>query len=454
MYAWIFQHALLPMVEYRHKMHIRDHLREFEQTQWWDPNDLQELQNRRLRALIRHAYEHVPYYRRLFSNHGLRPHDIQTTQDLVKLPILTRDDVRQHFNELTSTDMPRRRYKLNRTGGSTGEPLKFYIDWDAWGASWACIYLGWRIAGYRFGDRMANLGGTSLFPDTSASLKTRLRRAIERNRALSATHMSEPIMADYCRQLRKHQPRFLRGYPSALVVFAKFLTSHGGVPFSPEAVFTTAEVLYPHQREVIEDVFRCKVFDGYGCGDGGGSAIECSEHQGHHIIVQRAVLEIVGSDGSPVSPKTCGRVAWTDLCNYAMPFIRYHGGDMAVAASEYCRCGRGLPLVETLLGRTTQTIRFANGNVLSGPAVTLIFKEFPIRQYQVVQTDLHTLRMRIVRDWGFTEDHSKRLSSTFRYHVGEGVRVHLEYVNDIPPTRSGKRLYVIADVQSADETAR
>lgn len=446
MYSNFFEHLFLPIVERKYGMSIRRQLRELEETQWWSPHQLQELQNERLRLLINHAYEKVPFYRRIFQKRNLTPRNIQSVNDLPKLPILSKKEIRNNFDSMLSSDFSQRKQKLNRTGGSTGEPLKFYIDWEAWSMSWACIYLGWRFAGYKFGDKMASLGGSSLFPDETITVQTRIRRFLERNLALSATHMSDDIMKEYFKFIEKHQPKFLRGYPSALYVFANYLKENRLTPLKPKAVFTTAEVLYPNYRELIEEVFQCRVFDGYGCGDGGGSALECTEHKGHHIPIQRVVMEFVNDAGQTIAAGQAGNIVLTDLFNYSMPFIRYQVGDAGIPSDQTCSCGRGLPLLKELSGRTTDIIKLRNGMTLSGPAFTLIFKEFPIQQYQIVQIDLDNIIIRIVKGKTYTEKDSKRLLNTIERHVGRKGSVQLEFVENITATKAGKRLFFISNI--------
>jgi phenylacetate-CoA ligase len=207
-------------------------------------------------------------------------------------------------------------------------------------------------------------------------------------------------------------------------------------------------MLLPHQRELIEEVFKCRIFNSYGCGDGGGSALECSEHNGLHIPIQRTIMEFVDDKGEPVSAGQEGRIVLTDPFNYSMPFIRYEVGDIGIPSTEICPCGRGLPLIKSLGGRTTDIIRFRDGTTLSGPAFTLIFREFPIKQYQVVQTDLDNLLIRVVKEQSYVESDSERLLGAVKYHMGCQGNVRVEFVDDITITRAGKRLCFISNVEN------
>ena len=179
---------------------------------------------------------------------------------------------------------------------------------------------------------------------------------------------------------------------------------------------------------------------------GGGSALECPEHSGLHVPIQRVVMGIVDDEGQPVPSDKPGKIVLTDLFNYSMPFIRYEVGDIAVASEKACSCGRGLPLLKDLCGRTNDILRFKNGIILSGPSFTTIFKHFPILQYQVVQVDMDNILIRIVKGKEYTEEHSKQIIKTMEYHIGHPDSVRLEFVQDIIPTKAGKRLFVISNI--------
>lgn len=201
MYSAIARHIFFPIGEAFLGTRMLKYLKELEETQWWSPAQLQELQNRKLRALVEHAYENVPYYHRLFKDRGLTDKDIQTVEDLQKLPILTKDIIRQNLSDLIARDSNRRRPFLNATSGSTGEPLKFYIDMEVTSISWAVMFRGWEWAGYELGDKRATIAGSSLVPDKSPSLVNRLRWLSERNRPFSAVHMDKEAMVSYARRV-------------------------------------------------------------------------------------------------------------------------------------------------------------------------------------------------------------------------------------------------------------
>ena len=443
MYSLFFEHCLLPLIEWKYQMPLRRQLCFLEESQWWSFRELREYQDSHLRKLVNHAYHNVEHYQNIFRFHGLRPSDIETVDDLSKLPLLAKRDVQKNTKLFVSKDISSRSYKQNRTGGSTGEPLQFYIDWEAWSMSWACTYFSWRLGGYKYGDKIANLGSYHLFKDSRMSLRDRMRLQLERNLVLSVVRMTSEKMKDYVIQLTKHNPKYVRGYPSALSILAYFIKENNITSIKPDAVFTTAETLHSHHREIIQNVFQCPIFDSYGCGDGGGSACECPEHNGHHVMMQRSIMEFVDDEGMPVSPGQRGHIVVTDLHNYCMPFIRYKLDDSAVLTNLNCDCKRVLPLVHELRGKVADTICFGDGTTMAVPSISMIFKEFSVQQFQIVQRESNNLLIKIVRGNKYTSEDDKRILETMQYHVGLSVSVDLEYVQDIPAIGTGKRLAVV-----------
>lgn len=446
MYSALARHILYPIGESFLGTSTLKKLKVLEKTQWWSAEQIRELQNEKLRALIKHVYENVPYYQRLFQERGLTDKDIQNVADLPKLPILTKDDIRQNFTDLIARDSRKRKPIPNATGGSTGEPLKFYIDMEVASIAWAGTLRGWEWAGYKLGDKRATLAGSSLVPDKPPSLVDRLRWLGERNQPLSAVHLDEDRMASYAKKIASYKPGFLRGYPSAIYTFANYLKETGKNTVRIKAVFTTAEALLPQHREVIEGQFGCKVFDQYGCYDGGPQAMECSEHRGFHISAEKVIIEFVDKDMQPVPQGESGEIITTDLYNYTMPFIRYAVGDSGTLSREQCPCGRGLPLIESLEGRVTDIIVFGNGVTLSGPALTLVFKDCNIKQYQVIQEAEDKLLIKVVKGEGYTEQDTNHFMNTIGAHIGQEIDIETRFVAEIPPTKAGKWKFIISKV--------
>jgi len=417
-----------------------------QKTQWWSVKRLRRLQENKLRLLLEHAYNNVPHFRRVFCGRNLKPQVFRSVKDLDKLPILTKSDIKQHFSDFVARNSPRYLPIVTATGGSTGEPLRFLIDARSASIGEAALRRGWSNAGYKLGDKMAILAGLSLIPKGQNLLRLTAKKVIKRVASFPAINLRREIMKEYAERMIEFKPKFIRGYPSSIYFFAIFLREEGINGIYPKAVLTTAEMLFPFQRKLIEEVFGCGVFDGYGAFDGGTAAFECEEFCGYHMAVEKAIMEFVDADGNHVGAGEKGRIVATDLFNYAMPFIRYDTGDMGIYSSEECSCGRKLPIIKKILGRTTDILGFKNGVVLSGPSLTLIFKDFDIKQYQIVQTSDDSMVVKIIEGKTFSEKDTEKIYKVLKDAVGDEVEVKFESVDYIQPTKSGKWKIVIKEL--------
>jgi len=211
---------LWSLAEFGMGTNIQKYFYFLEKSQWWSENRLKEYQNHKIRQLIKHAYENVPFYRDSWVNLGIIPDDIRTKEDLKKLPIVTKSDIKSNFERFKSKDFIKRKSKYTSTGGSTGEPLQFYQDWESWSMGWACAYRGWSHAGYNFGDKMVVFGGSSLIPNEKVPLLNQFKNIfIDRKLAISAFDMSESSFKIHSHKIKEYKPKFIRGYPSALHFF-------------------------------------------------------------------------------------------------------------------------------------------------------------------------------------------------------------------------------------------
>ncbi len=443
-YPVLFRNVILPMEDMALRTSVSRTLRAYSKSEWWSADRMTEYQDEKVVRLLRHAYENVPYYKRVMDERGIQPGGLTGVVDLARFPLLTREMVRRERDNLKSRDLKSRRAKINSTGGTTGEPLRYYADWSAWSADWASLYRGWGYAGYRPGDKIATLAGSSLMGDVSVNWKQALRVKLERNLPLSVASLSPEIARRHASDLSDFRPRFVRGYPTALFVFARHVRSLGLSIPGLTGIMTTAEMLRPEHRQTIEEVLQAPVFDGYGCRDGGAIAMECDRHLGMHICSERGVFQFLDDEENPAGT---GRIVTTDLLNYAMPFIRYETGDRGTLAPEPCPCGRGLPLIQSLDGRTTDVLTFHNGRTLSGPATTLMFRDSTFLAYQLRQTADDLLQVSYVADDSIdVETQIEPIRAMLENHVGSDVRIEFRLVDDIPATRAGKRRFIISDL--------
>jgi len=417
--------------------------------QWKPYAELKRDQEKQLRHLIEFSYENIPYYRNLFKNLGLLPRDIRTVEDLEKLPILTKNIIKEHWEEFKPANLSSMKYYSRATGGSTGTPFHYRLSKKDRFLSGALLYRGWGSGRYRLGDKMVFLAGSSLGVGTTSYLTTRAHEISRNIRKLSSYDMGEKEMRDYAGVLNAFRPKFIRGYASSLYFYAKWLKENDvSIPF-PDAVFTTAEKLFPHMRETISRVFGCEVFDAYGLNDGGVSAYECSEHSGLHIDTERSVLEIVDQHGHQVDEGQ-GSILATSLHNFAMPFIRYSTGDASQILMDKCGCGRKTLLLHEILGREYEMLLTPEGQgVFGGFFTTQIFDNLPsVREFQVVQKEIDRLVIRIVPEQGFDEKalayiRTKILAKSENWHI------EFQFVDAIDRSRAGKYKFIINEVSHA-----
>lgn len=449
-YNHIAKNFILPMGDIVLSTEVSKQLRFFEKTQWWELKDLEDYQNKRLRALINHAYKNVPYYHNLFKSLNLYPDDIKTINDLSKLPILTKDIIRKNYSIFLSKNFGNLKTIECATSGTTGIAFKYYCDMSSQSALRAFGLRGWEFAGYHVGDKMVTIAGSALIPENLTSSKKIIFFA-QRNLALSSYNMDTNCLDAYTQKIIKFSPKFIRGYPSSIVLLANYLEQNDIKKIKPKAVLTTGESLLPYQRNKIESTFECEVFDGYGCADGGSSACECIQHKGYHISVERSIHEFVRNNET-VSAGESGHLILTDFYNYAMPFIRYDSGDVGIPSNERCHCGRGLPLMESVEGRITEYLMKKDGSLISGMPLTDIFedieakKENTILQYQIIQETKEKIVVKIVKGINYNQDDEDYIVREIKGHIGFEVKIDINYVDEIPTTKSNKRRFIISKI--------
>ncbi len=442
------KHIFTPLLERRVHGSTFKRLKELEHTQWWPREKLVALQNVRLVGLISAAYQNTAYYRKALAERGLVPQNISTMDDLAKLPVLTRAAVRDNFHALIAENLKPGRMKLGETGGTTGEPLRFMKPGDeGWG--WGAYYRGLEWYGLSSGDKHSLIWGYSPAASRVASFLAGTGHFLRNCAFLNAFDLSEARMAAFASKLKKFQPKAIAGYSSAVYIFAEYVKQSQIQGIRPGLAITTAEKLYDYQRQAIKEAFECDVFQYYGSREVASLGYECPQHHGYHTSMENVVLETVDERGNRVKPGEVGRVLVTDLHNYAMPLIRYELGDLGILSDEACPCGRGLSVIASIEGRMTDVIVCSRGFISPVALTTYVFKDMPVRQFQVVQETLDDVRVKVVPGEGFGREETGRIKEALQARMGMGTHVGVELVDDIPPSpSSGKRRVVISKVPS------
>ncbi len=401
---------------------------------------LEDYQNERLRLLIDHAYRNVPYYTRLFDKNGILPHDIRTTADLPRIPVLTKDLVRQHFAELVSGDHRSRGSQLLRTSGSTGTPLEFYVDRTSRIARVAFFWRVWRAAGYRPCCRWVRFCGVVLPP----------KQMWTYSRVLSALHIpSFAITRDnvevVIRKLERFPPSIVRGYPSALHWFATLVHDHARLrKLHVKSIVTDSETLLPRYRQHLEDAFGCPVYDTYHQWESVCLIADCENGSKHHQM-EYGVMELLDEYDRPVLAGQQGEITATGLHNFAMPLIRYKTRDLAMVSDQQCECGRVHTVVEQLDGRMEDIVITPEGRHVG--RLDQPFKyDAGISLAQITQDEVSSIVVRIVRNDQWRPGLLEELEGHLRDRLGVSIRITFEFVDDIEPGPNGKRRLVVSTV--------
>ncbi len=414
-----------------------------------NPDQVVEAQEAAMRDLISHAYDSVPFYHRRLDELGLKPKDFQRLNDLFRLPVLTKNDVRDHFPELTATNTDPRSVTIGRTGGTTGVPLKFYLDHTQVAMDHAITMRQWEWAGYRPGDRVVFLRGFTLVAPGHESRVFWRRDWFNNWFYLSGFHLSPATQPLYVRKLHEWQPKYIAAYPSLLFEVARRLAqTEDYIPL--RGVFTSSELLTPAERALIEERFKCRVFDRYGTGERLVVAHQC-EHGTYHLNPGFGILQVQRSDGQPAAPGEVGDFILSGLSNRSMPLIRYAIGDRGALRSESgCPCGRNLPALEVVEGRKDDSLITAEGRVMPRAGLDQVYEFSPnIEQCQLYQRVPGQVVVRVVRRPGYTDEDSHRLLSELRKRVGEGTEITIEFRDSIPLAASGKYRFIVSEVGSS-----
>jgi phenylacetate-CoA ligase len=413
-------------------------------TQWLSLAQMRELQDEKLRRLIRHCYRNVPFYRARMQAAKLRPEDIRGQADLHKLPFVTKDDVRQHlYFDIMSENHDKSQVLKITTSGSTGEPFVCYADRAQLEVRWAATLRAQEWTGYKFGDPTVRLWHQTIGMTKEQAFREHLDAALTNRTFIPVFEISDKNLARMVRTIAGVRPVLMDGYAEALDFLAHYVKSAGSVDVRPRAIMSSAQTLPLPSRRVIEEAFGCKVFDKYGSREFSGIAYECEAHEGHHVVSEAYIVEIL-KGGQPAAPGEVGEVVITDLNNFCMPFVRYRIGDLAEAVdpNAACRCGRGSPRVGAIEGRVQSIILGTDGRYLPGTFFAHYLKEFDyaIKRFQVVQDAPGAITFKIVKGGRFSQDVLAEVLDTFRSHLGKEIRIDVEYVDNLAMIRTGKHV--------------
>lgn len=401
--------------------------KEIKSLEYMDKEQQKEYQNAKLRDLMSYIVKEVPYYKELFQTLELKITDIKTTEDLIKLPILTKEIIKKNPEKFLSNSYSGKQV-YGSTGGSTGVPLKYVMSDKDYSRGVALLLRGFEFGGYRLGDSMSIIAGSSLVSNNQ-SWKSKFQDWIMNFNHFSSYGMTEKDFDEFYKYLNHRKPKFLRGYASSLFLFASYLKNKNlSLDFQLLGIYSTAEKLMPIQREVIETVFNVKVFDNYGLNDGGITAFECKMQNGMHIDFERSILEVTNEKGNKQLVGEEGKILATNLFNYAMPLLRYDTGDLGEIVNGNCECGCKRPLLRGISGRTTDYIKI-NDIYIGSPVLTVLMGKIDAENYQIIQTDIDRIQINIVKGKQYDKSQEIFIKNSLEKHV-KNININFNYLND------------------------
>jgi phenylacetate-CoA ligase len=416
-----------------------------QESQWWSKEKLEEYQMRELEKLLKHAYENVPYYRRVFDERGLKPKDIQDFDDLKKLPYLTKEIIGNNLKDLVAQNYSRSKLQYITTGGSTGIPMGFYREKGVSDVKeHAFIVTLWNRAGYKLGDKSIVLRGNII---RSASKDKFWRyNPINKELTLSSYHMIDKTLPMYIAKIREFKPDFIQAFPSTITILARFMKKNN-IKFFPsiKAIICGSENLYPWQRELLEEIMKCKIWSFYGHSEQAALAGECEKSTYYHIQPEYGIVELINKNGNSLSNEhELGGIVATGFSNYVCPFIRYHTMDFALPSNVKCECGRNYILLKNIEGRlqgffVDKTGSLVTFNLSDGALWNVKDK---INTYQYVQNEPGRVLLNICAKNKFSISDIESVRKAFLdFYPRFGVEI--KFVRHIPRTKSGKFRYLI-----------
>jgi phenylacetate-CoA ligase len=419
-------------------------LTELEETQWWSLGKLQELQSQRLKKLIKHCAEHVPYYQKKFAEYGIIPSQIQTPDDLKKLPILDKETIRQNFDDFISSDFNPKKLRSQSTGGTTGKPLTVLMNEEVYFYQKAIQTLHRSWGNFKYGeDWLGVLAGYKVVPVSRKTPPFWIINYYGKQIHFSSYHLNYDFLSFYVKKIKEMKIKYLMGYASAIGFLANYVNSIGEyIPL--EAVFLSSEPLLDWQKNAIKKAFNCKIFDYYGQAECVISAINCDKSDSLHQNMEVGLLEL----GNINSGNSKHRIIGTSLVNFSFPIIRYDLGDVTSSIIYQCECGREHIKIQPIETRVEDFIITPNGSTIPAPALTLPYHNINgIILSQIIQRKVDTILVKVVKDNRFNNREKEKFISKFKECVGENMKINIEEVGEIPRTKNGKFRFVISEIK-------
>lgn len=419
--------------------------RQLERTQWFNKQELQDLQLKLLKRIVSHSYNTVPYYRKLMNESGIHVEDIKTLDDVKLFPVLTKTDVLKAGDSLVSTKYPKWALRTARTGGSTGTPMTIRRNWCSIGNEHAFVRRQWDWAGMGLHEKCACLSGRVIVKGSGKAVCPYTYDPMMKELILSTYHLSPNTAKEYAHLIKERGVKAIIGYPSALYLIAKICLDMR-IEMKLSAALTTSEVLTDVMRQTIGRAFGCDVFDFYGLAER-VCYIHTCEHHSYHILPEYGLTELIPVGDSDTNH--C-RIVSTGFWNKAMPLIRYDTGDVVVKSNNTCACGRNFPVIKSVIGRQGDVIKSPSGERFG---VTILIHLLyvicganNILETQFIQDSPSHITVEYVPCERFSNADFSVAKKRFVEHLSRGLEIDFKQVKAVGRTKSGKVRPVVSQI--------
>jgi phenylacetate-CoA ligase len=408
--------------------------------QWKSPAEIKRIQEQKLRKLIKHAYEKVPYYRQLLDSVKVKPEDVQYIEDLCKIPLTAKETIRNlPLEQITAKDIDINKCKKSITSGTTSTPLTVFRTWGNSLVDGVAQIRSFFSYGAKLWYKLVEFSGEH---DVPARRRFFNHYCIWRKWVISAWESPEL----WIEKIRNWKPQILKGYVLTLKLLAETIIDEKVDDIFIPIIISSAGILDESTRDIMSRAFRGRIFDFYGSEESGFIAWECPQCSGYHINTDIVILEIL-KNGRQVAPGEEGEAVITNLNSHAMPFIRYCQGDEVVLSKEKPICGRPYPLIKHIKGRIEDLIVLPSGKKISPHPFHRIMLYTPdIAQFSIVQESIDLLNIEIVLRKDFAKSSCTTIKNEIRKLVGPAMRIDVSMVKKIKADPAFKRRQVTSKI--------
>lgn len=422
---------------------------DIKKNQWNSLAENQDEQKRKLFKMIKYADSNIPYYSNIIKNKNIQYSQDTIFEDVKKFPILTKKIIRNSFDKIHSTKNIKNYFK-NTSGGTTGEPVVFLQTSDFSDHSFASVLLTDSFGKCEIGDPKIKLWGSERdIEKNGKGIKRKIIEFTSNETTLNSFRMNDDMMAKYISIINKKRPKVIRAYVQSIDLLSQFILCHNLCVHSPGVIITSAGTLHNSMKKRIEKAFGTKVINFYGSRELGTIAFSCPENTDEmHLNIFDQYIEVLNEDLNPTEPGEIGDLYITSLNNFVMPLIRYKIGDVAIVKkNEKCHCNRGLPLIKSVKGREVNLFKTINGDRIDGEYFThLFYFKSWVKKFQIIQKSIDMFLIKVVLSDEVVNLEKNEIEQKIKKIMDHSIKIHWEFVDDIPPLKNGKFLYTICEI--------